>query len=108
MTIKEKIIEFLETPSGKHSKYTALEVAEAIGHPIALTGYYGHCPQVGRVLTQLCKEGVLYQWVTGNGSSPVAFTNVAKYDVNYLRQDSQLAKDLKQSPSRILKGYRFK
>lgn len=103
--LKERIISVLANRQGK---FSVVDIAEEIGYPVDSFGCLATCKNVRVVLTKLCKEGLLYQWVTGNGLSPFAITNTAKYSVDYLRRDSELAKTLLDHPNRTLVGYRIR
>jgi hypothetical protein len=94
--------------NGRKGKFTAVQIAEEIGYTLKHEGVYPTCPNVRRMLTQLCKEGLLYQWITGNGMSPFAISEVPTYDVNYLLRTSELAEVLINHPNRILNGYRIR
>jgi hypothetical protein len=103
--LKKEVIAFFERHEGK---YTAVEVAEALEYPVQDgQAFYRTCPSVRRVLTQLCKEGLLYQWVIGTGMSPLT-DRICPYEVSYLKRDSELAGELLKSRGNLLKGYRFK
>ena len=103
--LKERILSVLANRQGK---FSAVDIAEEIGYPIDGFGCLSTCKNVRVILTNLCKEGLLYQWITGNGLSPYAITNTAKYSVEYLRRDSELAKTLLEHPNRTLAGYRIR
>lgn len=103
--LKERILSVLANRQGK---FSAVDIAEEIGYPIDGFGCLATCKNVRVVLTNLCKDGLLYQWITGNGLSPFAITNTAKYSVDYLRRDSELAKTLTTHPNRTLVGYRIR
>lgn len=103
--LKERILLHLQNRNGY---FTAADIAREIGYPLNENGYFDSCPNVRRVLTKLCKEGKLYQWITGNGMSPSAISNTPKYNVNYLKVESDLANTLLNHPNRELVGYRIR
>lgn len=103
--LRERVLSVLQNREGK---FTAVDIANDIGYPLKDDAVYPTCPNVRRMLTKLCKEGILFQWITGNGRSPFGFSKVPTYDVNYLRRDSNLAKILIENPNRILTGYRIR
>lgn len=103
--LKQRILSVLANRQGK---FSAVDIAEEIGYPIDNIGCLSTCKNVRVILTKLCKDGLLYQWITGNGLSPFAITNTAKYSVEYLRRDSELAKTLLEHPNRTLTGYRIR
>lgn len=103
--LKERILSVLVNRQGK---FSAVDIAGEIGYPIDRFGCLSTCKNVRVILTKLCKEGLLYQWITGNGLSPFSLTNTAKYSVYYLRRDSNLAKTLLEHPNRTLVGYRIR
>jgi hypothetical protein len=103
--LTEQILIHLQNCNGA---FIAADIARAINYPMKETGYFDTCPQIRRVLTKLCKNGVLYQWITGNGMSPSAISNTPKYNVNYLKRNSDLASILLKHPNRQLVGYRFR
>lgn len=103
--LRERVLSVLQDREGK---FTAVDIANEIGYPLKDDAVYPTCPNVRRMLTKLCKEGILFQWVTGNGISPFTISEVPTYTVNYLRRDSNLAKTLTEHPNRILTGYRIR
>lgn len=103
--LKERIVFHLQNRNGC---FTAADIAREIDYPLNESGYFDTCPNIGRVLTKLCKEGKLYLWITGNGMSPSALSNTPKYNVNYLKVDSDLANTLLNHPNRELVGYRIR
>ena len=104
-TLRDKIMSELD--NRKYGKFDAESIADAIGVPLK-GNLYGTTPNVRRVLTQLCKEGLLYQWVLGNGMQPFALTRTATYNIYYLHRDSELANTLINHPNRTIKGYRIR
>lgn len=102
---KKEILNYLESRNGC---FTAADIAREMGLPLAETGYFDTAPNVRRILTKLCKEGYLYQWITGNGISPSALSNTPTYNVNYLKRDSELAITLLNNPNRTINGYRIR
>ena len=100
--------QILNVISNRQGKFTAVDIAEEIGYPLNETAYFPSCRNVRVILTKLCKEGLLYQWITGNGLSPTSIGNTSTYTVNYLRRDSDLASILLNHSNRKLIGYRIK
>lgn len=94
--------------ANRQGKFTAVDIAEEIGYPLDKSAYYPTCPNVRVALTKLCKSGLLYQWIIGEGMSASAISNTPNYTVNYLRRDSNLAKTLTEHPNRELVGYRIR
>lgn len=103
--LKERIVFHLQNRNGC---FTAADIAREIDYPLNESGYFDTCPNIRRVLTKMCKDGKLYQWITGNGMSPSALSNTPKYNVNYLKVDSDLANILLNHPNRELVGYRIR
>ncbi len=104
--LKQKILSVFDELPQRY--FIAAQMANEIGYPTNEYGYFSTCKNVRIAMTKLCKEGFLYQWVTGNGQSPSALSNTATYSVNYLRRDSDLAKTLLNNPNRTLDGYRIR
>jgi hypothetical protein len=103
--LKDRVLSFINSRGNGY--YTAADVAREIGYPLT-DGYFETCPQVRRVLTSLCKAGLLYQWITGNGLGPSGITATPKYNVNFLRRDCELAQTLISHPNRTIVGYRIR
>lgn len=103
--LMERILPVLANRQGK---FTAVDIANEIQYPLDESAYYPTCPNVRRALTKLCKRGLLYQWIIGEGLSASEISNTPNYTVNYLRRDSSLAKILTEHPNRELVGYRIR
>lgn len=98
----------LNTIADRNCMFTAVTIAEEIGYPLDYSAYYPTCKNVRVILTKLCKEGILYQWIIGEGRSVSSLSNTPTYSVNYLRRDSPLAKTLLNHPNRTLDGHRIR
>lgn len=103
--LKKRVIEHVQ---GLGHWFTAVDVAAALHVELDSSHYYPTCPKVRRILTELCKEGVLYQFITGEGRMPSGITKTATYSVNYLNRNSELANRLLNHPNRRLNGYRIR
>ena len=93
-----------------NAKFTASDIAEAIGYKTQMkNSFYETCPQISKILLKLCKQGVLYQWVIGTGGGLDGMTyNSHKWELYYVKRDSNLAKQLLESRGKYLSGYRFR
>jgi hypothetical protein len=104
--LKQKIIEVYE--SMPQRAFIASEMAKEIGYELDEYGYFATCKNVRVAMTKLCKDGYLYQWITGNGMSPSSISNTCTYSIHYMRRDSNLAKTLLTHPNRTISGYRIR
>lgn len=104
--LRKKIISVYEKLPQR--SFIAADMGRELGYILDESGYFATCKNVRVALTNLCKEGYLYQWITGNGLSPSGISNTCTYSVNYLRRDSDLAKRLLSNPNRELIGYRIR
>lgn len=91
-------------------KFTASDIAKEIDYPTQMkNSFFETCPQVSKILLSLCKEGLLYQWVIGTGGGLNGMTyNSHKWELYYVKRDTELAKTLVSHPNRIVSGYRIR
>lgn len=104
-TFKEKVLSVLPD-----YKFTASDIAELLNIELTVNnGFYKTCPKVSKALLELCKDGILYQWVLGTGGGLDGLSyNSHKWELYYLKRDSELAKQLLMSRGRLLNNYRFR
>lgn len=100
---RDRILEVLPNLNGR---FYAVEVADMIGAKVKNGGFYQTAPYVTKILTQLCKEGVLYQWIIGVGGKHDLSDCVPSWEMFYIKRDSDLAKQVVES--RGVKGYRIR
>lgn len=103
--LKKRIMEHVQ---GLGHWFTAVDVATALGVELDASHYFPKCTRVRRILTELCKDGMLYQFITGEGRMPSGITKTATYSVNYLNRNTELANTLLTHPNRRLNGYRIR
>jgi hypothetical protein len=104
MGLRRRILQVLDKRGGK---FTSVDIAQEIGYPLDYSAFYPSCKNVRVILTDLCKRGLLYQWIIGEGMSVSTISNTPKYAVYYLRRDSSLAEILTNHPNRRVNGYRI-
>ena len=102
-TFKDKILNIL--PTINH-KFTCVDIAEIIGAKINMPCAYETAPYITKLLTELCKEGILYQRIIGVGGMNDLSDYAPKWEMWYIRCNTDLAKELLKK--RELNGYRFR
>lgn len=102
-TILEKVKEAIPTDG----RFTAVDIAEIIGLPINIW-FQNSSPIATKYLLQLCKTGMIVQWVVSNGGKHDTIDNCPSWSMYYVRKNSPTFDWIMSGSNRRLDGYKIR